>query len=56
MTTGYRLLRDAELLVDGTLRHVLVDLKRLAEREPDAKTTIPDWMREGVAPYRLSEA
>ncbi len=51
ITTGYRVLRDGELLVDGTLRHVLVDLKRLVKREPDAKTTIPDWMREGLAPY-----
>ena len=51
ITTGYQVLRDEELLVDGTLRHVLVDLKRLVEREPDAKTTIPDWIREALAPY-----
>ena len=49
MTTSYRVLRDGELLVDGTLRHVLIDLKRLAAREPDTKTTIPDWMRERLA-------
>jgi acyl-CoA thioester hydrolase len=51
MTTSYRILRDGELLVDGTLRHVLIDLKTLVGREPDAKTAIPDWMREGLAPY-----
>jgi acyl-CoA thioester hydrolase len=51
ITTSYRVLRDGELLVDGTLRHVLVDLKRLVEREPDTKTTIPDWMREGLVPH-----
>ena len=51
ITTSYRVLRDGELLVDGTLRHVLVDPKRLVEREPDTKTTIPDWMREALAPY-----
>jgi acyl-CoA thioester hydrolase len=51
ITTNYRVLRDTELLVDGTLRHVRVNLKRLAEREPDTKTAIPDWMREGLAPY-----
>jgi acyl-CoA thioester hydrolase len=51
ITTGYRLLRDGELLVDGTLRHVLVDPKGLIEREPGAKTPIPDWMREGLAPH-----
>jgi acyl-CoA thioester hydrolase len=54
ITTGYRILRDGELLVGGTLRHVLVNLKRLVEREPDAKTAIPDWMREGLAPYLRS--
>jgi acyl-CoA thioester hydrolase len=51
MTTGYRVLRDGELLVDGTLRHVLVDLRRLVEREADTKTAIPDWMRAQLAPY-----
>ena len=51
ITTSYRVLRDGELLVDGTLRHVLVDLKRLVEREPDPKTTIPDWMRERLATH-----
>src|SRR5436309_10569031 len=44
MTTSYRVLRDTELLVDGSLRHVLVELRRLIEREPDPKTTIPEWM------------
>ena len=48
ITTGYRVLRDAELLVEGTLRHVLVELEG---RKPGAKTAIPDWMREGLAPY-----
>ena len=55
ITTGYRVLRDGELLVEGNLRHVLVDLKRLVEREPDTKTTIPDWMRERLAPYLALE-
>jgi acyl-CoA thioester hydrolase len=54
ITTSYRVLRDGELLVDGTLRHVRVDVRRLVEREPDAKTAIPDWMREGLAPYLAS--
>ncbi len=51
MTTSYRVLRDGELLVDGTLRHVLVDPKGLVEREPGTKTPIPDWMREGLTPH-----
>lgn len=55
ITTSYRVLRDGELLVDGTLRHVLIELKRLVEREPDTKTTIPDWMRERLAPFWLFE-
>jgi acyl-CoA thioester hydrolase len=54
ITTSYRVLRAGELLVEGTLRHVLVDLKRLVEREADAKTTIPDWMRERLGPFRLA--
>lgn len=51
ITTGYRVLRDGELLVDGTLRHVLVDLAKLLKREQNAKTEIPDWLRDGLAPY-----
>jgi acyl-CoA thioester hydrolase len=51
ITTSYRVLRDGGLLVEGTLRHVLVEMKRLVEREPDVKTAIPDWMRERLAPY-----
>jgi acyl-CoA thioester hydrolase len=53
LTTGCRVLRGGELLVDGTLRHVLVELERLVRREPDAKTPIPDWMRERLAPWTL---
>lgn len=50
ITTGYRLLRDDDLLVDGSVRHVLVDPRGLIEREPGMKTSIPDWMRERLAP------
>lgn len=51
VTTSYRVLRDGELLVEGTLRHVLVELSRLVEQKRSTKTTIPDWMRERLAPY-----
>lgn len=51
ITTCYRVLREADLLVEGTLRHVLVELKGALGREPGAKTAIPDWMREGLTPY-----
>jgi len=55
ITTGYRVLRDEELLVDGTLRHVVVNPEKLLERDQNAKTAIPDWMREGFAPYVASK-
>jgi len=48
ITTSYRVLRNGDLLVDGTLRHVLMTL---VEREPKTKTAIPDWMREGLIPH-----
>jgi acyl-CoA thioester hydrolase len=51
LTTSYRVIRDGDLLVDGTLRHVLVELKRLVERETDPKATIPDWMRDALGPW-----
>jgi acyl-CoA thioester hydrolase len=56
ITTGYRVLREEELLVEGTLRHVLIERRRLVEREADAKTAIPDWIREGFAPYIVSSS
>jgi acyl-CoA thioester hydrolase len=40
--------RGDELLVEGWLRHVFVD------RESFAKTPIPAWIREGLAPYATS--
>jgi acyl-CoA thioester hydrolase len=53
MTTSYQVLRDGELLVDGTLRHVLIELKKLTERERDTKAAIPEWIREQLAPFCL---
>ena len=41
VTTHYELLRDGQLLVEGTLRHVVVNLGT------HAKAPIPNWMREG---------
>jgi acyl-CoA thioester hydrolase len=51
ITTVYSVMRDGELLVEGSLRHVLVDLKSLVDRETDAKTTIPRWLREQLVPF-----
>lgn len=45
MTTRLRIHRDEELLVEGQLRHVFVDA------ESWEKTEIPQWLREGLAPY-----
>jgi acyl-CoA thioester hydrolase len=43
ITSEHRISRGDDLIVEGTLRHVLVDLSTLI------KTPIPDWMREGLS-------
>jgi len=45
IATAHRIDRDGELLVEGTLRHVLVDLASMA------KTPIPDWLRARLKPW-----
>lgn len=45
MTTRLWLHREEELLVEGRMRHVVVDAKTWQ------KTEIPNWLREGLAPY-----
>jgi acyl-CoA thioester hydrolase len=45
VTTRYELLRDGQLLVEGTLRHVVVNLGT------HAKAPIPDWMRDGLEAF-----
>lgn len=47
--TEHRIRRGDELLVEGTLRHVVVSLETMA------KTPIPDWIREGLAPWAVAE-
>lgn len=42
--------RGDDLLLEGTLLHVLVDL------ETRAKTELPDWIREGLRPWTASDA
>lgn len=39
--------RGDELLVQGTMRHVMVERRTLA------KTPIPEWIRAGLAPWSL---
>lgn len=41
----HRVWRGEELLVEGTMRHVAVD------RETFAKTEIPPWLRDALAPW-----
>jgi acyl-CoA thioester hydrolase len=48
IVTRHEILRDREPLVDGTLRHVLVD------RETLRKTPIPEWARAGLAPWTVN--
>ncbi len=45
LTTEIDVVRDGETLVEGRLRHVVVDV------ETWDKTAIPDWVREGLRGY-----
>jgi acyl-CoA thioester hydrolase len=50
-TTSVRTLHTAgragDIVAEGELRHVLVD------RQTVAKTPFPDWLREGLEPWRV---
>ena len=48
-TTRHRVLRDGEALVEGEMRHVFVDPASFE------KLTIPDWLREALAPWAAWE-
>jgi acyl-CoA thioester hydrolase len=39
-----------QLVAEGELRHVLVD------RRTVIKTPLPDWLREGIAPWTVAQA
>jgi acyl-CoA thioester hydrolase len=43
--TRHHVWRDLELLVEGELRHVIVEV------ESHAKTPIPNWARDGLVPW-----
>jgi acyl-CoA thioester hydrolase len=45
MTTAMQVRRGADLLVEGEMRHVFVDLGT------HAKTPIPGWVRTALEPY-----
>jgi acyl-CoA thioester hydrolase len=50
ITSDHRITRDAELLVEGTLRHVVVD------RETMTKAPIPEWLRSQLEPWTLGSS
>jgi acyl-CoA thioester hydrolase len=50
LTTEHAVRRDGQPLVTGTLRHVVVDPRALT------KLPIPEWLRDGLAPWTLAEA
>jgi acyl-CoA thioester hydrolase len=45
ISSVHRLVRGDDLVLEGTLHHVLVDLKTRS------KTSIPDWIRSGLTPW-----
>ena len=47
MATAHRVRRDGELLAEGSLHHVFVDLPALT------KTAIPDWIRVPLERYAV---
>lgn len=47
IVSEHRISRDGELLVEGNVRHVLVDAQTMA------KTPVPDWLREQLEPWRV---
>jgi acyl-CoA thioester hydrolase len=50
LTTEIDVVRDDEVLVEGRLRHVFVDV------ETWAKTEIPAWIGEGLGPFTAADA
>ncbi len=47
ISSDHRILRDEDLIAEGTLHHVLVDRQTLG------KTAIPDWVRTALAPWAV---
>jgi acyl-CoA thioester hydrolase len=49
IASAHRITRADDLVVEGTLHHVLVDRPTLAKRP------IPDWLRERLAPWTVKD-
>ena len=50
ITSSHRISRGSELVVEGILRHVVVD------RDTLTKTEIPDWLRDPLERFAVEEA
>jgi acyl-CoA thioester hydrolase len=49
IVTEHRIGRDGEVLVEGTVRHVMVDTETMT------KTPIPDWLRAQLGPWTAED-
>jgi acyl-CoA thioester hydrolase len=49
IVSRHRVWREQELLVEATMRHVTVDTTTM-RKEP-----ITDWLRDGLAPWKVEE-
>jgi acyl-CoA thioester hydrolase len=47
LLTRHRIRRGGELLVEGSIRHVFVELESMQ------KTPIPDWVRDALTPFAV---
>ncbi len=50
VSSAYRFMRGDELLLAATVRHVFID------RRTATKTPLPDWARDGLAPWLAPSA
>jgi acyl-CoA thioester hydrolase len=50
LTTEIDVVRDGEVLVEGRLRHVFVDVETWAKRE------MPDWIGDGLRAFTIADA
>jgi acyl-CoA thioester hydrolase len=48
VTTEIDVVRDGDLLVEGSLRHVFVDAEKWD------RTEMPDWIRSGLEPFAMT--
>jgi acyl-CoA thioester hydrolase len=49
ISTAHRIMRDDELLLEGSLHHVVVELAT------QSKAPLPDWLRSALEPWTRAE-